>query len=166
MRCKTTQQELDLLLTEELAETDRRRVEGHLQSCPDCRAELARLKRLLALLKIDSTVPPVPEGFGSRLMAQARERLAASQPPETMPSGLRWWWTSVSFRKQAEAVAMLAAGLLIGVFMGQQTWHSAHPAMPPRATQADVSAIYELDYLSDTPTGSLSQAYLALTRTP
>jgi anti-sigma factor RsiW len=167
MRCKTVQGKLDLYLAEELATADQRQVEAHLRSCPDCRAESVRLRELVTLLKGDTAVPPVPEGFSSRVVAKASERLAARQPSEMpVPGSIRRWWASVSFPMRAEAAAVLAAGLLIGVLMGQQTWRSVHPSMPQGATQADVSAIYELDYLSDAPAGSLSQAYLALTRTP
>jgi anti-sigma factor RsiW len=163
MRCKSVQSKLDLFLAEELTATGRKQVEAHLQSCDDCRAELARLKQLLALLKSDSAIPPVPEGFSSRLMAKASQRLAAHQPPETVPSSVRRWWTSVSFPKLAEAAAILAAGLLIGVLMGQQTWRSAHPSTPQRAPQADPLAVYDLDYLSDAPGGSLAESFLTLT---
>jgi len=166
MRCKTIQQKLDLFLAEELTATGRKQVEAHLQSCADCRAELARLKQLLALLKGDAALPPVPEGFSSRLMAKAKERLAARRPPETVPSSLRRWWTSVSFPTRAEAAAMLAAGLLIGVFLGQQTWHSARPSTPQQAAQADPLTAYAFDYLGDGPSDSLAGAYLALTDSP
>jgi hypothetical protein len=50
--------------------------------------------------------------------------------------------------------------------MGQQTWRSVHTATPPEATQGDLLAVYELDYLSDAPAGSLTQAFLTLTRAP
>jgi len=166
MRCKTIQEKLDLYLAEELTATDQRQVEAHLRSCPDCGAELARLKQLLALLKSDSATPPVPEGFTSRVMAKARQRLAARQPPETVPWSIRRWWASVSVPMRAEAAAVLAAGLLIGVLMGQQTWRSAHPSPPQQATQADPLAVYELDYLSDAPGGSLAESFLTLTGGP
>lgn len=164
MRCKTIQDKFDLYLAEGLRGTDQRQVEAHLRSCPDCRAELVRLKQLLALLKSDSAIPPVPEGFSSRLMAKARERLAVRQPPEmSLPWSIRRWWTSVSFPMRAEAAAMLAASLLIGVFMGQQTWYSVHPSTPQQAIQADPLAAYAFDYLSDAPGDSLAGAYLSLT---
>ena len=175
MRCKTIQQKLDLFLAEELTATGRKQIQAHLQSCPDCRAELVRLKQLLALLKSDSAIPPVPEGFSSRLMAKASERLAARQPPETVPARqsvpgslwrLRWLQLATSVGRRAAQAAVLAGGLLMGVLMGQRTWQSAHPSNPHRALQADPVAVYELDYLSDAPAGSLTQAYLTLTRAP
>ncbi len=167
MRCKTIQDNFDLYLAEGLRATDQMRVEAHLRSCPVCRDELARLKQLLALLKSDSYVPPVPEGFSSRLMAKARQRLAARQPSEmSVPWSVRRWWTSVSFPMRAEAAAMLAASLLIGVLMGQQTWRSAHPSNPQQAMQADPLAAYAFDYLSDAPGDSLAGTYLALMGNP
>jgi anti-sigma factor RsiW len=164
MRCKTIQKKLALYLAEELTASDQRQIEAHLRSCPVCRDELARVRQLLALLKSDSMIPPVPEGFTSRLMVKARQRLAARQPPEMpVPWSIRRWWTSVSLPLRVEAAAMLAAGLLIGVLMGQQTWHSTHRSTPHRATQADPLAVYELDYLSDAPGGSLVESFLTLT---
>ena len=175
MRCKTIQEKLDVYLAEGLRATDQRQVEAHLQSCPDCRAELARLKQLLALLKSDSTIPPVPEGFSGRLMAKARERLAARQPSEAMSARrsvpvslwrLHWLRPATSVVRRAAQAAMLAGGLLIGVLMGQGTWQSAHPSNPQRALHADPVAVYELDYLSDAPGDSLAGTYLALTGSP
>ena len=128
-----------------------------------CRDELARQEQLLALLRGDSTIPPVPEGFSGRVMAKARQRLAVRRPPDTAPASPRRWWQSVSIPLRAEAAAVLAAGLLIGVFMGQQTWQSAHRATSRQATQADPSAVYQLDYLSDAPGGSLAESFLTLT---
>lgn len=167
MRCRIVQEKLDAYLAEGLRATDQRQVEAHLRSCPVCRDELVRLKQLLALLKSDSAIPPVPDGFSSRLMAKARQRLAACQPPEmSVPWSIRRWWTSVFFPMRAEVAATLAAGLLIGVFLGQQTWHSAHPSNPQQATQADPLAVYELDYLTNAPGDSLAGTYLALMGSP
>jgi len=50
--------------------------------------------------------------------------------------------------------------------MGQQTWRSAHPALPQQALQADAVAVYQLDYLTDAPGGSLVQSFLSLTSAP
>ena len=66
----------------------------------------------------------------------------------------------------ATQAAVLAGGLLIGVLMGQQTWRSAHPSIPPWPVESDPFAVYQLDYLADAPGGSLAESYLTLTRAP
>jgi hypothetical protein len=50
--------------------------------------------------------------------------------------------------------------------MGQQTWRSAHSSIPQQPVQPDPVSVYELDYLTDAPGGSLVQSYLTLTKTP
>jgi hypothetical protein len=60
----------------------------------------------------------------------------------------------------------LAGGLLIGVLMGQQTWRSAHWSIPQQTVEPDPVAVYELDYLTDAPGGSLAQSFLSLTNAP
>ena len=167
MRCKVIQRKFDLYLAEGLAATERKQIEAHLHSCPDCRAELARQEQLLALLKGDWPIPPVPDGFSIRLMNKARQRLTAQQPSEmSVPWGLRRWWTSISLPMRAEVAATLAAGLLIGVFLGQQTWQSAHRPTPRQAAQNDPLEFYTINYLTDAPGDSLAGTYLALMGSP
>jgi hypothetical protein len=50
--------------------------------------------------------------------------------------------------------------------MGQQTWRSAHWSIPQQTIAPDPVAVYELDYLTDAPGGSLAQSYLMLTNAP
>jgi anti-sigma factor RsiW len=166
MRCKAVRNKLDRLSRQELAPRERERIEAHLSTCADCRRLLAAQERLASLLTNLPKPPSVPEGFGDRLMAVARERRAARRP---VPGSLwrsRWLSPSASVgRKAAQAVA-LAGGLLIGVLMGQQTWRSAHSSIPQQAVAPDPVAVYELDYLTDAPGGSLAQSYLSLTKAP
>ena len=60
----------------------------------------------------------------------------------------------------------LAGGLLIGVLMGQQTWRFAHSSSLQQTVESDPGAVYDLDYLTDAPGGSLVQSYLTLTTAP
>jgi hypothetical protein len=99
-------------------------------------------------------------------MAAARKRQAGRQSVPWSLWRLRWLSPPASVgRKAAQAVA-IAGGLLIGVLMGQQTWRSAHSSIPQQTIELNPVAVYELDYLTDAPGGSLVQSYLTLTKAP
>lgn len=166
MRCKTVQNKLDRLGGQELAPRMRQRIESHLIHCADCRRFLARQERLASLLTSLPEPPPVPEGFGDRLMTAALQRQAVRRPVPGSLWHLRWLSPSESVGRKAAQAAALAGGLLIGVLMGQQTWRSAHPSVPQQAVEPDPVAVYQLDYLTDAPGGSLAQSYLTLTNAP
>lgn len=166
MRCAAVRNELDRLARQELMPRTRERIEAHLSACADCRQHLARQDRLAVLLTSLPKPPAFPEGFGDRLMASARERQAARRP---VPGSLwrrRWLLLRAPVGRKAAQAAALAGGLLIGVFMGQQTWRSAHSSIPQQTIEPDPVAVYQLDYLTDAPGGSLAQSYLTLTNAP
>ena len=150
----------------------RERVEAHLIACADCRRHLAAQERLTVLLTSLPEPPAVPEGFGDRLMAAASQRQAGRQ---SIPRSLwRLRWSSppgtdrrlVAVGRKATQAMALAGGLLIGVLMGQQTWRSAHSSIPQPTIEPDPVAVYQLDYLTDAPGGSLAQSFLSLTNAP
>ena len=62
------------------------------------------------------------------------------------------------------AAAVLVIGLAIGVLMGRDTWQSSGIQSVGKSQMAKVepTAIYNLDYLTDAPKGSLANAYLTL----
>ena len=166
MRCKAVRNKLDRLSRQELAPRLRERVEAHLSVCADCRQHFAAQERLAVFLTSLAKPPAVPEGFGERLMAAASQRQAGRQSIPGSLWRLRWLSPPASVgRKAAQAVA-LAGGLLIGVLMGQQTWRSAHSSIPQPTIEPDPVAVYQLDYLTDAPGGSLAQSYLTLTKAP
>lgn len=165
MRCNTVRNNLDRFARQELAPRLRESVEVHLRECADCRRHLAWQERLASILAITPEPPAVPDGFGDRLMAAARQRKAASRPVPELRRRVGWLRPSVPFGAQAARAAVLAGGLLLGVVMGQQTWQSVHPGGTQQASQTNPLAVYELDYLSDAPGGSLAQSYLMLTAT-
>ncbi len=165
MRCKAVLAKLDRLNRQELAPRMRERVEAHLSGCADCRRHAAGQERLATLLTSLPQPPAVPEGFGDRLMAAARRRPGRQSVPGSL-GRLRWLSPPVSIGRKVAQAMTLAAGLLIGVFMGHQTWRSAHSPSPQSTVPPDPVAIYELDSLTDAPSGSLVQSYLMLTDVP
>lgn len=62
------------------------------------------------------------------------------------------------------AAAVLVMGLAIGAFMGRDTWQSpgAQSDGKPQMAQVEPTSIYNLDYLTDMPKGSLADTYLTL----
>ena len=166
MRCQTVRSKLDRLSRRELTPRMRERVEAHLNVCAECRRSLARQERLVALLTTASEPPTVPDGFGERLMAAACQRQAGTQSVPRVLWRPRWQSAPASVGRKAAQAAALAGGLLIGVLMGQQTWRSAHSSIPRQTIEPDPVAVYQLDYLTDAPGGSLAQSYLTLTNAP
>jgi anti-sigma factor RsiW len=166
MRCQAVRNKLDRLSRQELAPRMRARVEAHLNVCSDCRRYLAREERLTALLAGGAAPPPIPEGFSDRLMAAARARQTVRRPVPGSLWRLRWTSPSASVGRKAAQAAALAGGLVIGVFMAQQTWRSAHATIPQPTGQPDPLAVYQLDSMTDAPAGSLAQSYLTLTGIP
>lgn len=99
---------LDLDLAGELAETDRTRLEAHLEGCAECRAErrsLAALDGLLAAGRV-----PVREGFDAQVQARVKASLPgweAARSPVHSPAAWRW--------PAAALAALLAAtAVLVG----------------------------------------------------
>ena len=162
MRCSEVQQKLDLFTTQELAPSVRARILTHLESCAECREALARLRRLGNLLAA-SPAPPVPEGFASRVVARAKEQqpvAATRRPAPTRSSRLAW----NRLRFAAGTAAALAVGLVLGMFMGHETWRPVgQQALDATTRPADLLAASGFDYLVEPGGDSLAQAYVGLT---
>ena len=64
----------------------------------------------------------------------------------------------------AGTAAALAAGLMVGLFMGHETWKAAaQHSQAPTAQAADPLATSGFEYLIEPGGDSLAQAYLGLT---
>ena len=164
MRCEQVRQKLDAYAANELTAGVREKVENHLAACDACRQALARQRELAALLR-GVPAPPVPEGFAARLMAAARERVSARERPVTAPASPWRWWTSVPASMRLAAAAVLVISLSLGALMGWDTARGG-AAAPSASAQADPTAVYNLDFLADAPSGSLAEAYLTLASAP
>lgn len=166
MRCKAVRNKLDRFSRQELTPRMRERVEAHVSQCADCRQHLARQERLAVLLTTAPEPPAVPEGLSDRLMVAARQRQADRRSVPASLWRLRWLSSTAWIRRNVVQVVAIAGGLLVGILMGQQTWHSAHAPIRQRTVEPDAVSVYELDYLTDAPGGSLVQSYLSLTKPP
>ena len=130
------------------------------ESCHDCQDALIGLRRLAAVLE-NAPAPPVPKGFAGRVMARACGRVGQRRPFwATVELPFRWWMES-AFPLRVGTAAVLTLGLTVGLLMG---WDTARgrAACGPAPEDADLLAVYNVDYLEEAPSGSLAEAYLAL----
>ncbi|MBV9685736.1 MAG: zf-HC2 domain-containing protein, partial [Alphaproteobacteria bacterium] len=89
MRCDEVHPRLDAYLDGELAETERRPLRDHLQSCPDCGPEAAALERLREGIRRSAPVYRAPEELRSQIRFALRRQAAASAPA-SLPHASRW----------------------------------------------------------------------------
>jgi len=165
MRCQYVKQKLDRYIQGDLPGPISKKVERHLHKCRNCTAALSRIKKLEGLFE-DTPLPPVPEGFSERLMRRARRRQYLQQA--TGPAVIKLWeWFSRTGLKKSAAAAVLIVGLAIGMLMGWDTWQSSaiQSVGKSQMVQIEPTAIYNLDYLTDAPRGSMADAYLTLMST-
>jgi hypothetical protein len=121
MTCRDARESLSAYLDEALAPDERREVAAHLEGCPDCRRELARLEQTVALLR---RVEPAraPVGFVDRVTEAARPR-----PWYRRAAGAIFVPFSVKLPAEATALVMVA---LLAVYVFERT-----PALQQSARQ-------------------------------
>jgi hypothetical protein len=107
-------------------------------------------------------VPPVPDGLADRVMALARTRFARPAPADSLWN-LAAWRQALSVPVRVAAAIVLVLGLALGILMGRGVWQSPAPSTAAANSASDPLAAYNVDYLTDTPSGSLAESYLSLT---
>ena len=70
MNCEFVTQNAVLLVYDELADDVRHELEQHLQRCPECAAEVERMRALRTVMALDPVLEPTPN-----LLAASRMRL-------------------------------------------------------------------------------------------
>ena len=125
MSCHDARESLSAFLDEALAPEERQRVAEHLEGCPECRRELARLEQTVALLhRVEPARAPV--GFVDAVTAAARPR-----PWYRRVAAAVFLPFSVKLPAEATAVVMVA---LLAVYVFERT-----PALQESArTQPEV----------------------------
>jgi Putative zinc-finger len=124
-------EQLSAYLDDALAPDERRRVQAHLESCPECRRELASLRETVALLQ---RVQPAraPAGFAARVVAAARPRPWYRRAAEAL-------LLPVTVKLPLQATAAVMIGLL-AVYLFERTpevQQAARPEAPPSEIAAD-----------------------------
>jgi hypothetical protein len=125
MNCHDARESLSAFLDEALAPEERQRVAQHLEGCPECQRELARLEQTVALLhRVEPARAPV--GFVDAVTAAARPR-----PWYRRAAAAVFLPFSVKLPAEATAVVMVA---LLAVYVFERT-----PALQESArTQPEV----------------------------
>jgi anti-sigma factor RsiW len=164
MRCNQAKTLMDRYVNEGLPLHERESFETHLRVCPDCQGQLESLQGLLAVLQSDPS-PPVPQGFVGRVMARAeRETIVALSKPESSMASRSVWKRLGS---SAGITSALAAGLIVGLFMGYETWRDApEQGLVAETSPADPLAASGFEHLVEPGGVSLAQGYLGLTAPP
>lgn len=165
MHCNRAQAWMDRYLGGDLASHEQEAFEAHLRDCRDCQEQLFDLRRLVIALQ-DVPAPPVPRELVGCVMARARKEIQETQHVAGPHSDLSMWWYRTGISGLGNTIAAIAAGLAIGLTLGQQTWrHTTNANELRRPTAAiDATFAYSLDYLSAPPRGSFMETYLSLTK--
>lgn len=156
MRCRTVQQKLDPYVAQELTPRLRDRMDAHLQQCEACRRELQRVRDLADLLTSEPA-PPAPDGFSQRVVARARRESLSRQGNRRArkPACATGW----RLGRIATAGAALAAGLLLGAYLGMETWRAPGAAT---ASSGNPRAGTGVQQFTEPEGASLADAYFQL----
>lgn len=160
MHCKKVLSRLQAYVDGEVPAGLMREMDEHLDACASCSNQVERIRAVGNIL--DSlSVPPLPEGFSARVMAEARRRAPLAEkrksffPLEWQP--LRWLLDlSVPMRIAACTVVLMAC--LLGMFMSREVSLSGNQ----RTSIAETENLDGFEWFSPTPPASLGSAYLTL----
>lgn len=118
--CEVYQQWISEALNGRLPQAQRRALEEHLQACGACRAFRRDMERLLRLFRSMASVEP-PADLPQRILMRVRQEA---------PSWGRPFLPSPLWRSRWLAAGAVAVALLIGFWLGRNTWPPL-PAAPP-----------------------------------
>jgi anti-sigma factor RsiW len=127
MSCDETKLALGVYVTGAIDPSERAEVEEHLRECAECRAELAEISGLPALLDrltlddLDLAPIPLPDDLYARVAAKARQEQAVADAPR---------------RARGRRLLAAAAALVIATGGGVGAWAALHDSdhgAPPSA---------------------------------
>jgi hypothetical protein len=155
MNCHETRERLSGLLDDALGAPERAEVRAHLESCPECRRELDRLRAMVALLSRVER-PRAPLGFVDRVMD------AAHPAPWHRRLGRRLF-LPLNIKLPVQAAAMLVIATL-GIYLLQRTPELRDAARVERQTPASRSEPLDTTRAVPTPPQAPSQKDLKLSK--
>jgi anti-sigma factor RsiW len=163
MNCKETLSHLHAYFDGEVPAKLMHEMDEHLGVCPSCRSQVERIRQVDDILDSIS-VPPLPEGFATRVMTESRKR-ALPAPGKRPLLGLDWmplrWFADLTVSMRLVACAMVLLACLLGMFMSRDLSLSGSP----RTIVADSENLDGFEWFSPTPPTSLGSAYLTLALT-
>jgi anti-sigma factor RsiW len=163
MRCKEILSRLDAYLDGELPADQGHVVEDHLKTCEACRHQFERMHHVGDLLDV-LDVPPLPQGFAARVMAEARGR-ALPLPEKRSLMGVDWlplrWFRELTVPMRLAACTMVLLACLLGMFMSRDLSMSGSS----RTTVAEAENLDGFEWFGPAPPASLGSAYLTLAST-
>jgi len=151
MKCKSIQKRLSAYIDGELGEDLAGEISRHLETCPYCGKELARLRQLYGFIDIDVSMTDDPH-FVTRVRAGLQKRDQAH-----LNVGKLEWWIG-----RLLIPATLVVGLFIGTIIGKQV---SRGLLPSSSANFEMSRDYiDRDVFSAVPSGSLVDNFLALNK--
>jgi anti-sigma factor RsiW len=163
MNCKKVLSRLHAYLDGEMPTKLMREMEEHLGACPSCRGWVERIHQVGDIL--DSlTVPPLPEEFAVRVMAEARRRAPLAKDEKSLfPIGCQplRWLLDLSVPMRLAACAMVLLACLAGMLMSKELSLSGNR----QTLVAEAENLDGFEWFSPTPPASLGSAYLTLALT-
>jgi anti-sigma factor RsiW len=163
VRCGHVEKRLEAYLDGTLEPTIRDSFEKHIKTCGRCHDVLQQRRSLVVFLQ-STVVPPLPENLAKHLMAGAEQIVRDRQMPPAIvlwPSPLPAFLSSPM---KLPAAAALVLGLALGLLMAKDTLPrpSANTTVNAAASQSNMLAAFKLDSLTDSPSGSLPEAYMSM----
>ena len=160
MHCKRIIALLSPYVDDALLGSRKHAVEHHLRACEACRTQLERIRQLGNLLD-DLPVPPVPEGFAARIMAEAKTRLPETKPKRMLPPVI-WdplrWFAEFSAPMRLAACATVLLACVVGL-----TMDGGFLVDEQGQVKGSIKNQYGLEWFDPTPPGSVGSVYLAMT---
>ena len=155
MKCQDVQKKLSPFQDGELKPKDQDQVAKHLQGCPACQEEFARLERVWQALEGLPEIHPDPDFYGQLINK-------INKPYENRPlSGFREVFQLFS---SVTGCTLLIAGLLIGAFLGNFLAGSDLFQFRSTLTENSPKAVEVVSFrvFDPVPPGTLGDGYIRM----
>ncbi|MCK4412129.1 MAG: zf-HC2 domain-containing protein [Candidatus Eisenbacteria sp.] len=146
MKCKAARRLFSAYMDRDMTFEEEAKLRGHLDDCPDCNEELAKVQRMVAMLQGLPVVEP-GEDFYAQLraklhQAEGSERPAPVEPVLPWTERLRAWVGAGSLRPAFGGALGLLVGLMLGVGAPRMVaWFDSSPAPGPGFAEIDGRAV-------------------------